>query len=169
MEIIEIQTNTELKKAKDHLIYAARIMILFIIASVSIRIEILASLLFFASLLYNIYAIYKFSKLTNSSLFRYYIVLVIVQFISTLLILLLNFIATNGLFILADYIFILGFSLYIAYKMSYEMSAITDLSHFTKALLCLILAMIATTVTSVFFIMRGLIKMEYVKVCNKSN
>lgn len=213
MEILEIQTHIELKKARNNLIYAVISMMACMILMLFTQFQSIFNLLIFIVLCYSLYAVYEFSKLTNTYLFRYYTFMLFAQFVASFLLPILESIMPFALSLLATFVFIHGCNIYFTYKMSHEMNVITDLPHFITAFklyvlsscgvfiaaifawfgldtnnmlsntqeatvtafvesnmylliafLCLFIVLFATFCISAGFMLRGLIKMSYVKV-----
>lgn len=151
MEIIEIQTHSDLRKAKSHLIYSSALIIAFTFVA-SAQFAYVFDLLMLVAYCYSFYAVYKFSKITNANLARYYSVMICLQLLGGILIYVLNSNMQTMQFwvaFAAVYVFIYICNIYLIYKMSYKMSEITDLPHFitsfklyTLSAFCVIVAVL---------------------------
>ena len=129
MKILEVQNNIELQNAKKHLVYSTEGMLLCIIFSTFTMFEVFFSALLIIVFLYSLCAVYNFSKLAKSPLFRYYIIMPLAGLLAQLL----NYISPSISYMFVSFILTIGLNLYFTYKMSHEMNAITDLPYFITA------------------------------------
>lgn len=150
MKILDIQTNIALKKAKSHLIYAYISIIVCGLLSFFNPFHFVFNLLLLTCLIYSIYAMYWFSKLTNISLIKYYIFILTIHSLYSFFLFLEVY---HSLFIpfkitaFCMFLFIIS-DIYITFKISHKMSMLTDLPHFITAFRFYVPCILGITVIS---------------------
>lgn len=136
MEIIEIKDHLELKKAKNGLVYVVICGIAICISSpIIMQFVIFFNLIVITFFIYNLYVLYRFSKIVNALLFRNYVYMIAIQIFCNFV--LAMFESSSALVLLQAIVLycIVSFccNMYFSYKIAYEMSFITDLRHFITA------------------------------------
>lgn len=156
METIHINTNTELKRAKDIMLWAIFAYIGCYIITLIPILEIVGNLLLIVAWIVGCYGLYCFSKVANSPNFKYYIlsIVAIIAFyvicIAVAFWLYMTFeeaISSDtlesviegfpwlslGVSMVVVSLGAMAIQVFLTYKVSYEMSNITGLKHFITA------------------------------------
>lgn len=174
MEAIHINTSTELKRAKDIMMWAIFAYIgCYVIALMPI-LEIIGNLLLIAAWIVGCYGLYCFSKVANSPSFKYYILSIVVIavfyviFMAVVLWLYMTFeeaIGSNtlesviegvpwlslGVFMVVVSLGVMAIQVFLTYKVSYEMSNITGLKHFITAYKIYLISVVGIMLLSIVF------------------
>lgn len=174
METIHINTNTELKRAKDIMLWAIFAYIGCYIITLIPILEIVGNLLLIVAWIVGCYGLYCFSKVANSPSFKYYIlsIVVIIAFyvicIAVGVWLYITFEEAIDSHTLESVIEgfpwlslsvsmvvvslgAMAIQVFLTYKVSYEMSNITGLKHFITAYKVYLISLVGVMLLCIVF------------------
>ena len=174
METIHINTNTELKRAKDIMLWATFAYIGCYLIGLIPVLEIVGNLLLIGAWIVGCYGLYCFSKVANSPSFKYYILSIVaivafyVIFVAVALWLYMTFeeaIASDtlqstiegfpwlslGVFMIVVSLGAMAIQVFLTYKVSYEMSNITGLKHVITAYKIYLISVVGIVLLSIVF------------------
>lgn len=150
MEILDIQSHEPLRKAKQHLITAVSMgVVVSVLFPFLFQSVLLFNIVLLAVLYYGSYALYQFSTIARTFLFRYYLYMFGAQLASSFLLPALAAAIPLEFALICCILGVAACNIYCAQKMSYEMSRLTDLAHFVSAFKIYVVCVGATLLAAV--------------------